>query len=90
MNVIFVFICFLLTSGHLVVDLCCYGDGGVYDYFYYDARFCEGYVEKAKAFNAKISVRRYILPLDLDEKVDILTVLYMTQCMLGTYADNSP
>jgi len=38
-----------------------------------DSAFCEGYVEKAKAFNAKISVRRYILPLDLDEKVDTFT-----------------
>ena len=62
----------------------------MYDYFYYDARLCEGYVEKAKAFNAKVSVRRYVLPLDLNEKVDILTVLYVTQYVLGTYADNSP
>ena len=80
----------MLTSGHLVVDLCCYGDGDMYDFLDYDATLSEDYVEKVKAFTSKNSVRRYVLPLDLDEKVDILTVLYMTQYMLGTYAHNSP
>jgi len=37
----------------------------------------EDFVEKLKAFTSKTSVRRYVLPLDLDEKVDILTVLYV-------------
>jgi len=69
--------CFLLTSGHLVVDLCCHGDADLYDYLNYDAMLSEGYAEKVKAFDSKNSVRRYVLPLDLDEKVDILTLLYV-------------
>ena len=50
----------------------------MYDFLDYDARLSEGYVEKVKAFTSKNSVRRYVLPLDLDEKVDILTVVYVT------------
>ena len=50
----------------------------MYDYFNHDAMLSEGYVEKMKAFASKNSVRRYVLPLDLDEKVDILTVVYVT------------
>jgi len=68
----------LLTSGHLVVDLCCHGDADLYDYFNQDAMLSEGYVEKLKTLTSKNSVRRYVLPLDLNEKVDILTVLYVT------------
>jgi len=65
-------------KGHLVVDLCCYGDGDMYDFLDYDATLSEDYVEKVRSFTSKNSVRRYVLPLDLDEKVDTLTVLYVT------------
>ena len=50
----------------------------MYDFLDYDATLSEDYVEKVKAFTSKNSVRRYVLPLDLDEKVDILTVVYVT------------
>ena len=66
--------CFHLTSGHLVVDLCCYDDADIYDYLDYDARLSENYMEKVKATTSKSSVRRYVLPLELDEKVDILSL----------------
>ena len=56
----------------------------MYDFLDYDARLSEGYVEKVKAFTSKNSVRRYVLPLELEEKVDVLSLLY------STHGDNSP
>jgi len=50
----------------------------MYDYLDYDVRSSEDYVKKVTDFTSKNSVRRYVLPLDLDEKVDILTVVYVT------------
>jgi len=50
----------------------------MYDYLDYDVRSSEDYVKKVTDFTSKNSVRRYVLPLELEQKVDVLSLLYMT------------
>ena len=51
----------------------------MYDYLDYDVRSSEDYVKKVTDLTSKNSVRRYVLPLELGEKVDVLSLLYITQ-----------
>ena len=51
----------------------------MYDYLDYDVRSSEDYVKKVTDLTSKNSVRRYVLPLELEEKVDVLSLLYITQ-----------
>ena len=86
--------CIHLFSGHLVVDLCCYEDADIYDYLDYDARLSEDFVEKVKVVASNNSVRRYVLPLELDEKVDVLTAYITHHCnstyVVSTYGNSCP
>ena len=69
-----------LPSGHLVVDLCCYGEGGFLEVFNIETMLSDDYQRIFEDAGSKISVRRYVLPLELDKKVDsVLLTVYSTE-----------
>ena len=63
-----------LSSGHLVVDLCCHGKPGFLEVFNIETMLSDDFQRILKDAGSKISVRRYVLPLELDKKVDIVRV----------------
>ena len=69
-----------LPSGHLVVDLCCHGEGGFLEVFNIETMLSDDYQRIFEDAGSKISVRRYVLPLELDKKVDsVLLTVYSTE-----------
>ena len=65
-----------LPSGHLVVDLCCHGKPGFLEVFNIETMLSDDFQRKLQDAGTKVSIRRYVLPLELDKKVDsvLLTV----------------
>ena len=71
---------FHLPSGHLVVDLCCYGNGRFNETFNIEAMLSDDFSKTLEDVWSKMSVRRYVLPLELDKKVDSMYYLvYSTE-----------
>lgn len=68
------FICFWIPSGHLVIDLCCYGNDILFEYYDRDVRFSEDFEKISMNIGSMTSVRRYVLPLELDGKVMVIGV----------------
>ena len=69
-----------LPSGHLVVDLCCHGKPGFLEVFNIETMLSDDFQRILKDAGSKISVRRYVLPLELDTKVDsVLLTVYSTE-----------
>ena len=62
-------LCWIL-SGHLVVDMCCHGYKDIYGLFDIEIMRSENYPRILQDAGSKISIRRYVLPLELDKKVD--------------------
>ena len=56
-----------LPSGHLVVDLCCHGSAGFYETFNIETMLSDDYSRIVQDAVSKFSVRRYVLPLELDK-----------------------
>ena len=54
-------------SGHIVMDLCCYDNPRVFDLFYLEIIYSEGYEERVA--NTKLTIERFVLPLKVDKKV---------------------
>ena len=59
-----------LSLGHLVVDLCCYGNVSFFKVFYIETMLLDDFSSLLEDVWSKISIRRYVLPLELDKKVD--------------------
>ena len=59
-----------LPSGHLVVDLCCFGSVGFFEIFNIETMLSDDFSRIFQDVVSKFSVRRYVLPLELDKKVD--------------------
>ena len=71
---------FHLPSGHLVVDLCCYGNGWFNETFNIETMLSDDFSKTLEDVWSKMSVRRYVLPLELDKKVDSMYYLvYSTE-----------
>ena len=69
-----------LLSGHLVVDLCCYGNVSFFEVFYIETMLSDDFSRINKDIWSNISIRRYVLPLELDKKVDsVLLTVYSTE-----------
>ena len=69
-----------LSSGHLVVDLCCYKNVSFFEVFYIETMLSDDFSRILKDVWSKISIRRYVLPLELDKKVDsVLLTVYSTE-----------
>ena len=60
----------ICPSGHLVADLCCYGSAGFLDMFNIETMLSDDFSSILEDIGSKFSVRRYVLPLELDKKVD--------------------
>ena len=58
-----------LLSGHLVVDLCCYGNVRFLEVFKIETMLSDDFSRIFKDVESNVSVRRYVLPLELDKKV---------------------
>ena len=58
-----------LPSGHLVVDLCCHGSAGFIEVFKIETMLSDDFSRILQDAGSKFSVRRYVLPLELDKKV---------------------
>ena len=67
-----------LPSGHLVVDLCCHGNGAFFEVFNIETILSDDFSRTLEDLWSKISIRRYVLPLEVDKKVDsvLLTVCW--------------
>lgn len=74
------FICFWIPSGHLVIDLCCYGNDILFEYYDRDVRFSEDFEKISMNIGSMTSVRRYVLPLELDGKVIGVHNFHFTIC----------
>ena len=68
-----------IPSGHLVVDMCCHGDGELYNLFSFETQPSEAPQKDLQ--DSESSVRRYILPLGPDKKVRINS-LHIPGCEL--------
>ena len=69
-----------LSSGHLVVDLCSHENGRFYEAFNIETMLSDDFSKTLEELWSKISVRRYVLPLELDTKVDSMYYLiYSTE-----------
>ena len=69
-----------LPSGHLVVDLCCYRSAGFLEVFKIETMLSDDFSRILQDVWSKISVRRYVLPLELDKKVDsVVLTVYSTE-----------
>ena len=69
-----------LPSGHLAVDLCCYESTGFFEVFNIETMLFDDVSSILEDIGSKISVRRYVLPLDLDNKVaSVLLTVYSTE-----------
>ena len=69
-----------LPSGHLVVDLCCHGKPGFLEVFNIETMLSDDFQRILQDAGSNISIRRYVLPLELDKKVDsVLLTVYSTE-----------
>ena len=69
-----------LSSGHLVVDLCCHENGGFFEIFNIETMLSDDFSKTLEELGSKMSVRRYVLPLEVDKKVDsVLHTVYSTE-----------
>ena len=69
-----------LSSGHLVVDLCCHKNGRFYEILNIETMLSDDFSKTFEELWSKTSVRRYVLPLELDTKVDsMLLTVYSTE-----------
>ena len=69
-----------LPSGHLVVDLCCHGSAGFLEVFNIETMLSDDFSRILEEAGSKVSIRRYVLPLELDNKVDsVLLTVYSTE-----------
>ena len=69
-----------LSSGHLVVDLCSHENGRFYEAFNIETMLSDDFSKTLEELWSKISVRRYVLPLEVDKKVDSMYYLiYSTE-----------
>ena len=66
-----------LSSGHLVVDLCCHKNGDFFEILNIETMLSDDFSKTLEELGSKMSVRRYVLPLELDKKVD--SVLLTTE-----------
>ena len=58
-----------LSSGHLVVDLCSHENGRFYEAFNIETMLSDDFSKTLEDVGSKFSVRRYVLPVELDTKV---------------------
>ena len=65
-----------LSSGHLVVDLCCHENGRFYEAFNIETMLSDDFSKTLEDVGSKFSVRRYVLPLELDTKVLAITLFH--------------
>ena len=63
----------LLRIDHLVMDMCCFEDFGGYTHLSVDNLLNGSYVKLLEAL--KLSARRYVLPLNLNKRVSIMSDL---------------
>ena len=69
-----------LLSGHLVIDLCCYGNVRFLEVFKIETMLSDDFSRTIEDVWSKISVRRYVLPVELNKKVDsVLLTVYSTE-----------
>ena len=69
-----------LPSGHLVVDLCCHGKPGFLEVFKIETMLSDDFQRILQDAGSNTSVRRYVLPLEVDKKVDsVLATVYSTE-----------
>ena len=63
-----------------MVDLCCYGNVGFLEVFKIETMLSDDYSRMHEELWSKISIRRYVLPLELDNKVaSVLLTVYSTE-----------